>query len=358
MAHDSTQAARRGGPRPISQIIREYVAGVEGRRPHASSPPPEPDPGRPLGGLAVRPPSTAAWPNCRPGESAFQSNGVGWRTDAENGCPLDSLAVRPPSTAAWPNCRPGESAFQSNGVERKTAAGATTGEFERGGQATGSPVGTTDFVPCEHRLERSAAGGATPAGFAPVAARSTGRSFGTEAGKTEAHTGSCRPVPQEPETGRNCQPARSAGIHLELPYELASSHWAAERLPANTRGTDFMTLCYLLLHARALSGQDLNILSSFGLAEPEDEGRLYVRVTDLGLSIETGLRRQTVAQSIQRLAKRGLLDVRPLPPGFGGYHGLPFSDSHGSTMGTKVYLLSREVGAVFDLSREVVQSRP
>ena len=148
-------------------------------------------------------------------------------------------------------------------------------------------------------------------------------------------------------------PAQRCGVHLELPYELASSHWAARRLPSGTRGTEFMTLCFLLLHARHLWGADLDLLCGLGFTTPDDAGRLYVRVSDLGLATETGLRRQTVAQSIQRLASRGLLDIHQLPAQFGGWNGLPFSDSRGTYMGTKLYLLSREVAGVFDLSRAV-----
>jgi hypothetical protein len=142
-------------------------------------------------------------------------------------------------------------------------------------------------------------------------------------------------------------------VHLELPYELASSHWAADHLPPGTRGTDFLTLCFLILHSRQVWGHDLDLLCGFGFATPDDAGRLYVRVTDLGLAIETGLRRQTVAQSIRRLASCGLLEIHQLPTGFGGWSGWPFLDSRGSYMGTKLYLLSREVEDVFALSRDV-----
>ncbi len=96
-----------------------------------------------------------------------------------------------------------------------------------------------------------------------------------------------------------------------------------------------MTLITLALHARPLRGKDLDLLVSLGAATPEDEGRLYVRVTDLGLSIEMGLKRDTVAASAARLAEYGLVDIYDLPP--------DFRDSKGQFAGTKAYLLSGEL---------------
>jgi len=146
-------------------------------------------------------------------------------------------------------------------------------------------------------------------------------------------------------------PDERCGVRLELPYELASSHWVALLLPASTRGTDFLTLTFLLLHARRLGYDDLALLRELGFATADDYGRLYVRVSDLGLSIETGLRRQTVARSIARLARCGLVGVHRLPQGVGGYRGAPFVDSRGTYSGKKLYLLARELEDVFDLRR-------
>ena len=132
----------------------------------------------------------------------------------------------------------------------------------------------------------------------------------------------------------------------------ASPLWVRDHLPARTRGTDFLTLCFLLLHARPLWGPDLDLLCALGYASPDDKERLYVRVTDLGLSIEMGIRRQTIAASVRRLARRGLVDVHPAPPGFGGWKGQAFWDSRGSYMGTKLTLLSRELEAIFTVTYE------
>ena len=121
---------------------------------------------------------------------------------------------------------------------------------------------------------------------------------------------------------------------------------------APARGPDFLTLCFLLLHARPLWGADLRLLCALGYAIPDDKERLYVRVTDRGLSIELGIRRQTIAASVRRLARRGLVDVHPLPPGFGGWKGQPFWDSKGRYMGTKLYLMSRELEGVFYVTYE------
>ena len=163
-----------------------------------------------------------------------------------------------------------------------------------------------------------------------------------------SHIAAAAPLKRPAERPR----VRPCGVHLELPYELASSHWVARRLPRCTRGTDFLTLCFLCLHARPLWGHDLELLCAMGYATPDDKERFYARVTDLGLSIEMGIRRQTVAESIRRLARCGLLEIHSLPAGFGGWKGMPFVDSRGSYMGTKLYLLSRELDPMFTVTHD------
>jgi hypothetical protein len=125
-------------------------------------------------------------------------------------------------------------------------------------------------------------------------------------------------------------------VVCKIYYEMLSTGWLRTHLPnSRSRGTDFMTLITLALHARPLRGADLDLLVSLGAATTEDEGRLYVRVTDLGLSIEMGLKRDTVAASAARLAEYGLVDIYDLPP--------DFRDSKGQFAGTKAYLLSGEL---------------
>lgn len=133
--------------------------------------------------------------------------------------------------------------------------------------------------------------------------------------------------------------SESVEVVCKIYYEMLSTGWLRTHLPnSRSRGTDFMTLIALALHARPLRGEDLDLLVSLGAATPEDEGRLYVRVTDLGLSIEMGLKRDTVAASAARLAEYGLVDIYDLPP--------DFRDSKGQFAGTKAYLLSGELARV------------
>jgi len=130
--------------------------------------------------------------------------------------------------------------------------------------------------------------------------------------------------------------SESVEVVCKIYYEMLSTGWLRTHLPnSRSRGTDFMTLITLALHARPLRAEDLDLLVSLGAATPEDEGRLYVRVTDLGLSIEMGLKRDTVAASAARLAEYGLVDIYDLPPNF--------RDSKGQFAGTKAYLLSGEL---------------
>ena len=130
--------------------------------------------------------------------------------------------------------------------------------------------------------------------------------------------------------------SESVEVVCKIYYEMLSTGWLRTHLPnSRSRGTDFMTLITLALHARPLRGEDLDLLVSLGAATPEDEGRLYVRVTDLGLSIEMGLKRDTVAASAARLAEYDLVDIYDLPPNF--------RDSKGQFAGTKAYLLSGEL---------------
>jgi hypothetical protein len=142
-------------------------------------------------------------------------------------------------------------------------------------------------------------------------------------------------------------------VVCKIYYEMLSTGWLHTHLSnPRSRGTDFMTLIALALHARPLRGTDLNLLVSLGAAKPEDEGRLYARVTDLGLSIEMGLRRQTVAASVARLAEYGLVDIYDLPP--------DFRDGKGHFAGTKAYLLSGELERILSpevLTREVDRVR-
>jgi len=133
-------------------------------------------------------------------------------------------------------------------------------------------------------------------------------------------------------------------VSVRVFYEMASSGWVRDMLPnSRSRGTDFMTLIFLALHARPLQGRDLELLVSLGAAAPDDEGKLYARVTDLGLSIETGINRATICASAERLRDYGLIKISDLPPGF--------RDSKGQFAGSKAYILSGELETM--LGKEV-----
>jgi hypothetical protein len=102
-------------------------------------------------------------------------------------------------------------------------------------------------------------------------------------------------------------------------------HWA-----------DLGLLIGIGLHARPLKGDDLDLLIRLGLAAPSDEGRLYARVTDLGLSEATGIdRKDGVPVCAQRLADSNLLKLLTLPR--------DFRDSRGKYEGSRAYLLMGDI---------------
>jgi len=68
------------------------------------------------------------------------------------------------------------------------------------------------------------------------------------------------------------------------------------------------------------------------VATEADEGRLYARVTDVGLADELGCGRDTVKNAAQRLAGKELIRICELPD--------DFRDSKGQFSGTKAFLIS------------------
>ncbi len=118
-----------------------------------------------------------------------------------------------------------------------------------------------------------------------------------------------------------------------------SSGWLRKHFTGQKGGTtDFVILLAFVMHARPLKGTDLEYLLTLKMASPEDEGRLYARITDLGLADELGMHRTTVAKSAQRLAAAGFITILDIPE-----HLTAFRDSHGQFAGSKVYLLSGEL---------------
>ncbi|RMD63912.1 hypothetical protein D6833_05135 [Candidatus Parcubacteria bacterium] len=112
-----------------------------------------------------------------------------------------------------------------------------------------------------------------------------------------------------------------------------STGWLKENFTGKKGGAlDYIVLTALIMHARPLMGDDLALFEKLGLATPQDEGRLYARVSDLGLAEELGVHRKTIAASARRLAAAGFIAILDLPDGF--------RDSRGRFAGSKAYLVS------------------
>lgn len=119
---------------------------------------------------------------------------------------------------------------------------------------------------------------------------------------------------------------------LELGYEAIQRGWLKRFQP---NWIDLPILLAIALHARPLVGDDLDLLIQLGLASPSDAGRLYARLTDVGVSKILGCSRAWVNRASIRLADRKLLRIVQLPG--------QFRDSRGAYAGNNAYLLSGEV---------------
>src|SRR4030065_158556 len=75
-------------------------------------------------------------------------------------------------------------------------------------------------------------------------------------------------------------------VSVRLLSDALTSGWYRERF--GNKGNDFVILIAIAMHARPLKGEDLALLVGLGMATPEDDGRLYARVTDLALADELG----------------------------------------------------------------------
>jgi hypothetical protein len=117
-------------------------------------------------------------------------------------------------------------------------------------------------------------------------------------------------------------------IYFQIGYSAIQTGWLRK---FQRRWSDLGVLIGLGLHARPLLGDDLELLIRLGLATPHDQGRLYARVTDLGLSAATGVDRDGVPICAARLSESGLLQVLNLPD--------DFRDSRGQFSGKRAYLL-------------------
>ncbi|CAG0973357.1 hypothetical protein ANRL4_01408 [Anaerolineae bacterium] len=118
-------------------------------------------------------------------------------------------------------------------------------------------------------------------------------------------------------------------IYFQIGYAAIETRWLRG---FQRRWADLGALVGLGLHARPLLGADYELLRGMGLVGPEDEGRLYARLTDLGLAEATGIdRKDGIPACTQRLAESRLLKVLNLPD--------DFRDSYGQFSGRHAYLL-------------------
>lgn len=136
-------------------------------------------------------------------------------------------------------------------------------------------------------------------------------------------------------------------ISVRILAEAITTGWLRENFAGRGGANDFLVLLAIVMHARPLRGEDLEYLAQLNLATPEDENRLYARVSDLALAGELGAHRKTIATSAQRLAEKGFIAIREIP------EETAFRDSHGRFSGSKIYLLAGDIHNRF-LVKDVV----
>jgi hypothetical protein len=125
---------------------------------------------------------------------------------------------------------------------------------------------------------------------------------------------------------------------VRLTNAALTSGWLREHFSGGRGGAvDFLVLAAIVMHARPLSGDDLDYLVRLGMADLQDEGCLFARVTDLGLADELGVHRTTIAASAGRLASSGFIQVAEAPDS------AHYQDSKGRFAGAKAYLLAGDI---------------
>jgi hypothetical protein len=137
-------------------------------------------------------------------------------------------------------------------------------------------------------------------------------------------------------------------VSVRLLSDALTSGWYRERFGG--KGNDFVILIAIAMHARPLKGEDLELLVRLGMATPEDDGRLYARVTDLALADELGMSAKTIMRATERLMEEQAIKIVDIPD-----INVFFRDSHGRFNGTKVYLLAGDLQSRF-LEKRVEQS--
>lgn len=137
-------------------------------------------------------------------------------------------------------------------------------------------------------------------------------------------------------------------VSVRLLSDALTSGWYRERF--GSKGNDFVILIAIAMHARPLKGEDLALLVRLGMATPEDDGRLYARVTDLALAGELGMSAKTIRRATERLMEEHAIKIVDIPD-----VNVFFRDSHGRFNGSKVYLLAGDLQNRF-LEKRVEQN--
>jgi len=118
-------------------------------------------------------------------------------------------------------------------------------------------------------------------------------------------------------------------VYFQIGYPAIEDGWLRQ---FQRRWADLGVLIALGLHARPLLGDDLDLMIRLGLATASDRGRLYARITDLGLSEVTGIdRKDGIPVCTERLSQAHLMRRLSLPA--------DFRDSRGRFDGQAAYLL-------------------
>ena len=116
-----------------------------------------------------------------------------------------------------------------------------------------------------------------------------------------------------------------------------STGWIGENFGGRDMG-DIGILLGIMFHARPLIGEDFDLLVRLNMASSDDLGRLYARVTDVALADELRCHRGTVHDAADRLAKKGLITIVPIPEEMA--RDQKFRDSKGKFSGSRIYLIA------------------
>jgi len=128
-------------------------------------------------------------------------------------------------------------------------------------------------------------------------------------------------------------------IEVALNYDALRTGWLA-RFASHRQGKGALAvLLAIALHCRSLAGADFEQLQELGLVADDDEGRLFCRVTDVGLADELGTSRKAVARAVDWLNEEQIIHVLEIPTSARDKEGF-YRDSKGRFKGDAIYLLA------------------